>query len=79
VSTAEPSPVAVSPGRRLLSSVLGVSVSWWERLVSSARGWGASSHSWDGYFGPTTLADTADRLYPNDLVVHRWDLAQPVG
>jgi uncharacterized protein (TIGR03086 family) len=31
---------------------------------------------YDGYFGPTTLADTLRDFYGWDLVVHRWDLGR---
>ncbi len=34
---------------------------------------------YDGYFGPTTLADTLRDFYGWDLVVHRWDLGRAVG
>jgi uncharacterized protein (TIGR03086 family) len=32
--------------------------------------------AFDGYFGPTTIAETLDRFYATDLSVHRWDVAQ---
>lgn len=35
--------------------------------------------SYDGYFGPTTVADTMRDFYGWDLVVHRWDLGRAVG
>ncbi len=31
---------------------------------------------YDGFFGPTTFAETVDRFYSFDLVVHCWDLAR---
>ncbi|MHB1137951.1 MAG: TIGR03086 family metal-binding protein, partial [Microthrixaceae bacterium] len=34
---------------------------------------------YDGYFGPTTVAETWERFYLFDMVVHRWDLATAVG
>ncbi len=34
---------------------------------------------YQGYFGPTTLADTLTRFYGFDLLVHRWDLAVSQG
>jgi uncharacterized protein (TIGR03086 family) len=34
---------------------------------------------YDGYFGPTTVADTIRDFYGWDLVVHRWDLGRAVG
>lgn len=34
--------------------------------------------TYDGYFGPTTLADTMRDFYGWDLVVHRWDLGRAV-
>lgn len=33
----------------------------------------------DGFFGPTTIAETVDRFYTLDLVVHRWDIASALG
>lgn len=38
-----------------------------------------ADHSYDGYFGPTTFAETVDRFYTVDLLVHRWDLANSLG
>lgn len=35
--------------------------------------------SYDGYFGPTTLAETVDAFYCLDLVLHRWDIAVASG
>lgn len=35
--------------------------------------------SYDGYFGPATVADTISRFYVPDMVVHRWDVATAVG
>jgi len=34
--------------------------------------------SYDGWFGPTTLAETVDNFYCLDLVLHRWDIAAAV-
>lgn len=34
---------------------------------------------YDGWFGPTTVADTLRDFYGWDLVVHRWDLGRAVG
>ncbi len=38
-----------------------------------------ANHPYDGYFGPTTFAQTIDDFYSLDLVVHSWDLATAVG
>jgi uncharacterized protein (TIGR03086 family) len=38
-----------------------------------------AGHAYDGYFGPTTFADTVDQFYNFDLVVHCWDLARATG
>ncbi len=38
-----------------------------------------ADHSYDGYFGPTTFAKTADRFYSFDLVAHCWDIAHATG
>jgi uncharacterized protein (TIGR03086 family) len=35
--------------------------------------------AYDGYFGPTTFAETVDRFYSFDLVVHCWDIARATG
>jgi uncharacterized protein (TIGR03086 family) len=36
-------------------------------------------HAYDGFFGPTTFAETVDRFYCFDLSVHAWDLARAAG
>jgi uncharacterized protein (TIGR03086 family) len=38
-----------------------------------------AGRTYDGYFGPTTFADTVDQFYNFDLVVHCWDLARATG
>ena len=35
--------------------------------------------SYDGMFGPTTLAETVDQFLCADLVVHAWDIARSAG
>lgn len=35
--------------------------------------------AYDGWFGPTTVADTLRDFYGWDLVVHRWDLGRATG
>lgn len=35
--------------------------------------------AYDGYFGPTTLAETLRDFYGFDLLVHRWDLGRAAG
>lgn len=35
--------------------------------------------SYDGYFGPTTIAETVDTFYAMDLAVHGWDVARGAG
>ncbi len=35
--------------------------------------------TFDGYFGPTTIAETVDAFYCLDLVLHRWDIAVAAG
>lgn len=35
--------------------------------------------TYDGWFGPTTVADTLADFYGFDLVVHRWDLGRAAG
>lgn len=44
-------------------------------LADEAR----ATATYDGYFGPTTIADTLRSFYGWDLVVHRWDLGKAVG
>lgn len=34
---------------------------------------------YDGFFGPTTLADTVDGFMSPDLLVHTWDIARATG
>lgn len=34
---------------------------------------------YEGYFGPTTIAETFDRFYIWDMLVHRWDIARSAG
>jgi uncharacterized protein (TIGR03086 family) len=38
-----------------------------------------ADHGYDGYFGPTTFADTIDAFYTMDLLVHGWDIARGAG
>jgi uncharacterized protein (TIGR03086 family) len=38
-----------------------------------------ADHEYDGYFGPTTFAQTIDRFYTSDIVIHTWDLARAAG
>lgn len=35
--------------------------------------------TYEGWFGPTTLADTLAAFYGFDLIVHAWDIAQAEG
>ena len=38
-----------------------------------------AGHEYDGYFGPTTFAETVDTFYSGDLLVHGWDVARGAG
>ena len=38
-----------------------------------------AEHSYDGFFGRTTLAASIDQFYSMDLVIHAWDLARAAG
>jgi uncharacterized protein (TIGR03086 family) len=38
-----------------------------------------ADHTYDGYFGPTTIAQTLDMFYAMDLMVHGWDIARGAG
>lgn len=40
---------------------------------------GRGDASFEGYFGPTTIAEVIDRFYGMDLLVHRWDIARAAG
>lgn len=44
-------------------------------LADEAR----ATTTYEGYFGPTTLADTLQDFYGFDLRVHRWDLGRAAG
>lgn len=35
--------------------------------------------AFDGFFGPTTFADTLRTFYVHDMIAHRWDLAKAAG
>lgn len=37
------------------------------------------TREYDGYFGPTTVADTLKSFYGFDMIVHRWDLGRALG
>lgn len=39
----------------------------------------AVSAEYDGYFGPTTLANNLALFYGFDLIVHRWDIGTATG
>lgn len=55
----------------------------WAAHVGAVAGVGADdelvSTTYDGYFGPTTVAETLRDFYGFDLIVHRWDLGQAFG
>lgn len=38
-----------------------------------------ADRTYDGFFGPTTVASTIDQFYSMDLCVHTWDLARAAG
>ncbi|MEO7398299.1 MAG: TIGR03086 family protein, partial [Ilumatobacteraceae bacterium] len=38
-----------------------------------------ADRTYDGYFGPTTFAETIDTFYSMDLMVHAWDIARAAG
>lgn len=40
---------------------------------------GRADTAYDGFFGPTTFAETVDGFYSFDLLVHGWDIARAVG
>lgn len=40
---------------------------------------GRGETQFEGYFGPTTVAEVIDRFYGMDLLVHRWDIARAAG
>ena len=54
----------------------------WEtlrRLTSQILRDGRGETSFEGHFGPTTIAEVVDRFYGMDLLAHRWDIAQAAG
>ncbi|WP_129657476.1 TIGR03086 family metal-binding protein [Rothia halotolerans] len=40
---------------------------------------GRGEETFQGFFGPTTIAEVIDRFYGMDLLVHRWDIARAAG
>lgn len=38
-----------------------------------------ADHSYDGYFGPTTVGETVAQFYGWDMLVHRWDIARAMN
>lgn len=38
-----------------------------------------AGHEYDGVFGRTTFAESVDKFYSFDLVIHAWDLARATG
>ncbi len=48
-------------------------------VVDVLRRDGVADTAYDGYFGPTTVADTMADFYGWDLVIHGWDLARATG
>jgi uncharacterized protein (TIGR03086 family) len=38
-----------------------------------------AGHTYDGFFGPTTFAETVGLFYCFDLLVHSWDIARAAG
>ena len=68
------SPVTDAPADRM-----GAWTSVRDRMQSALDDPDRAGHSYDGYFGPTTFAQTVDTFYSFDLVVHVWDLARATG
>lgn len=48
-------------------------------LTQAAMADGRADQTFEGYFGPTTVAEAIDRFYGMDLLVHRWDIARGAG
>ncbi|MEU3020048.1 TIGR03086 family metal-binding protein [Nocardiopsis sp. NPDC007018] len=40
---------------------------------------GVTDRTYEGMFGPTTIARTLDTYYVFDMIAHRWDVARAVG
>ena len=61
----------------------GTPAEMWAAHVTAVAAVGADddfvSATYDGYFGPTTIADTLRDFYGFDLIVHRWDLGRAFG
>lgn len=67
----------------VLPPTSGGGASLWESHLDGVRTVVAddafTTEGYDGYFGPTTVADTLKDFYGFDLIVHRWDLARSFG
>lgn len=50
-----------------------------DQLVDALSDPAVVDHSYEGYFGPTTIGESFGTFYVFDLVVHRWDLATALG
>jgi hypothetical protein len=70
-------------GADLGPSPTGTPAEIWAAHVGAVAAIGADddfvSVTYDGYFGPTTIADTLRDFYGFDLIVHRWDLGRSFG
>ena len=50
-----------------------------EAMQSALDDPSVADERYDGFFGPTTIADTVDSFYSLDLLVHGWDIAAAAG
>lgn len=70
-------------GADLGAAPIGTPPEMWAAHVGAVAGVGADddfvSSTYDGYFGPTTIADTLRDFYGFDMIVHRWDLGRAFG
>ncbi|CAN5258632.1 TIGR03086 family metal-binding protein [soil metagenome] len=70
-------------GAQLGQAPTGTPGEVWAAHVGAVAAVGADdafvTATYDGYFGPTTVADTLRDFYGFDLVVHRWDLGRALG
>ncbi len=73
----------VQRGAEVGPTPTGTPAEMWATHVATVAAIGADddfvSATYDGYFGPTTIADTLRDFYGFDLIAHRWDLGRSFG
>ncbi len=70
-------------GATLEAAAVGTPAEIWAAHVTSVAAVGANESfiaaQYDGFFGPTTVADTLRDFYGFDMIVHRWDVGRALG